>query len=240
MYWGGLSKQDLPLLCRQMMGFQSLALVWVLCWSMPEPTCPLEVNLQKQGMKKVRLEIPAVRVDLRYSSKENFVGQDVYGCLEEAYLHPLALKKLHKAWKLLQEKKPGYTFKIFDAARPLSVQWKLWKAMPKPENQKRIYLADPRKGSIHNYGFAVDLTLLDASGNELDMGTPFDFFGPKAQPRLEGRLVKTGQLSATQLANRKLLRETMVQAGFSITSSEWWHFNATSLKHARQTYPILP
>lgn len=191
-------------------------------------------------MKSVRKELPGIQVDLRYSSLHNFVGQDVYGCLEEAYLHPIALEKFKKALRLLEEKKPGYTFKIFDAARPVSVQWKLWKAMPKPENQKRIYLADPRKGSIHNYGFALDLTLVDAAGKELDMGTPFDFFGPKAQPRLEQSLLKKGVLSKEQVANRKLLREAMTQAGFTITSSEWWHFNAITLKHARKAFPILP
>lgn len=215
--------------------------ILILCLRLPTAqVCPLEISLQKQGMKRVREVLPSVKVDLRYSGVKNFVGQDVYGCLEEAYLHPLALKKLLKAQEILQGIRPGFSFCIFDAARPLSVQWKLWQAMPKPETQKRIYLADPRKGSIHNYGLAIDLTLLDDKGRELDMGTGFDFFGPKAQPRLESRLLKSGELTAAQVANRKLLRKVMTEAGFSITSSEWWHFNATSLKTARKSFSILP
>ena len=191
-------------------------------------------------MKRVRDQIPSIQVDLKYSTPQNFVGQDVYGCLEDAYLHPIALAKLKKAWELLQRSRPGYRFLIYDAARPLSVQWKLWKAMPKSESQKHIYLADPRKGSIHNYGLAIDLTVVDGNGVPLDMGTPFDFFGPKAQPRLEARLLETGELTKDQVDNRKLLRNVMTGAGFTITSSEWWHFNATSLKRARSLFPILP
>jgi D-alanyl-D-alanine dipeptidase len=202
--------------------------------------CLLEDQMKKQGLVNLASEVPGIRVDLRYSGKNNFLGRDIYGCLQQAYGQVMLAAKLRKASGLLQKARPGCRLLIYDAARPLSCQWALWKAIDLPESKKPVYVADPRRGSIHNYGCALDLSITDPEGKELDMGTGFDFFGELAQPRCEGRLLKAGKLKISQIENRKLLRSCMLGAGFSGTTSEWWHFNACSLKKAKADWKIIP
>ncbi len=202
--------------------------------------CPLERSLLEMGLKDIQREIPGVLVDLRYSSTNNFLGSDIYGCLARAFARPIMIGKLKKAAQLLEKEHPGFHLLIFDAARPLSCQYALWNALDFPESKKHIYVADPRKGSIHNYGCAVDLSIADVTGKEIDMGTAFDFFGELAQPRCEKRLLKSEKLTRKQFQNRQILRSCMTRAGFSITSSEWWHFNACSRKAAASRWKMIP
>ena len=176
-------------------------------------------------------------VELKYSTTDNFVKQDVYGDLTRAYLQPMVAQKLRRASQWLQVRRPDLRLLIYDAARPQSAQWKLWNALPQySEKQRRTYVADPREGSIHSYGCAVDLTLATADGRALDMGTPYDFFGPKAYPRQEAQMLKSGTLTKLQVANRRLLRQAMQAGGFMPIAYEWWHFNALSRKQARQQF----
>lgn len=202
--------------------------------------CNLEEQMKKQGLVNLQSEIPGIQVDLRYSGKNNFLGKDIYGCLSRAYAQTMLAGKLRKAAELLQKKRPDYRLLVYDAARPLSCQWALWNAIDLPESKKPVYVADPRRGSIHNYGCAIDLSIADASGKEIDMGTGFDFFGELAQPRCETRLLRAGKLKQQQVENRRLLRTCMLQAGFTGTTSEWWHFNACSLKQAKAEWKIIP
>ncbi len=148
--------------------------------------------------------------DLRYATENNFLNAKVYDCAE-CYLRYKTVKKLIEA----NEKflKLGFRIKLFDCYRPLDVQKKMWKIVPNP-----IYVADPSKGSIHNRGCAVDLTLIDLNGNELDMGTPFDYFGKEAAHSYENN-------SDVVKNNRKLLREIMESCSFKVFQSEWWHYN---------------
>lgn len=183
----------------------------------------------------------SILVELKYSTTDNFVGKDVYGDLETAYLQPMAAEKLAKASRWLQQRRPDLRLLVYDAARPQSAQWKLWNALPQySERQRRTYVADPREGSIHSYGCAVDLTLATATGKPLDMGTPYDFFGPKAYPSREAELLKTGQLTRQQVENRRLLRQAMQAGGFMPIAYEWWHFNALSRKQAKARYKLMP
>ena len=176
-------------------------------------------------------------VELKYSTTDNFVKQDVYGDLTRAYLQPMVAQKLRRASQWLQVRRPDLRLLIYDAARPQSAQWKLWNALPQySEKQRRTYVADPREGSIHSYGCAVDLTLATADGRALDMGTPYDFFGPKAYPRQESQMLRSGTLTKLQVANRRLLRQAMQAGGFMPIAYEWWHFNALSRKQARQQF----
>ena len=202
--------------------------------------CQAREVLKKSGLLEIQKEIPGILVDLRYSGTNNFTGKDLYGCLSEAFGRPELISKLKAADRILQARKPGYHFLIFDAARPLQSQRALWNAIQLPESKKHIYVADPKKGSIHNYGCALDISLVNESGAPLDMGTEFDFFGELAQPRCEQKLLLQGKLTKLQIANRELLRSCMKKAGFSGTSSEWWHFNACSLRQAKQRYTIIP
>ena len=148
--------------------------------------------------------------DLKYATDDNFLKAIVYDCAE-CFFRVSAAKALIEANKTFM--KQGYKIKFFDCYRPHDVQKKMWKIMP-----NRIYVADPAKGSIHNKGGAADMTLVDLAGNELDMGTPFDYFGREAHHAYQG-------LSAEVLGNRKNLKETMESHGFGSITSEWWHYN---------------
>ena len=186
-----------------------------------------------------------ILVELKYSTTDNFVNQDVYGDVTKAYLQPMAAQKLAVASRWLQQHRPDLRLLVYDAARPRSAQVKLWNALPQyTERQRRTYVADPREGSIHSYGCAVDLTLatLDSRTGEprpLDMGTSYDFFGPKAYPKLEAQMLRTGQLTLAQIANRRLLRQAMLAGGFMPIAYEWWHFNALSRREARQRFKVM-
>ncbi len=148
--------------------------------------------------------------ELKYATKDNFLKQSVYDC-PKCYVRVPTAKALLKANAVFL--KVGRKIKFFDCYRPHSVQKKMWKIFPNPH-----YLARPTKGSIHNKGGAVDITLTDLKGNELDMGTGFDHFGKEAHHAYTN-------LSDTVLENRKLLRETMKKHGFWTIRTEWWHYN---------------
>lgn len=218
-----------------------LPMVLFLCVkNLKAQDCPAESAMRRLGLLNIREELPEVMVDLKYSSGGNFTGRDLYGCLESAFAQPLMIKKLRLACRILSKKNPGYRFIVYDAARPLSCQRTLWNSLQMPENRKHIYVANPERGSIHNYGCAIDISIVNEKRIPIDMGTAFDFFGELAQPRCESSLLKAGKLRKEQVANRLLLRNCMRMAGFSGTSSEWWHFNACSLKQAKKSFVIIP
>ena len=153
--------------------------------------------------------------DMKYASEDNFLKTKVYECAE-CYLRLRTIKALIEA--NIKFIKKGYRIKIFDCYRPLDIQKEMWKIVSNP-----IYVADPKKGSIHNRGGAVDITLVDTDGKELDMGTTFDFFGQEASHHYEN-------LPDVVKQNRKLLRKTMTNSGFLIFESEWWHYNLKNAK----------
>ena len=175
-----------------------------------------------------------VVIDLRYASANNFVGQDMYGPLKRLFLHKRAADKLKAAIALLKHEHPGYKFVIFDGLRPRSVQYVLWQKVVGTAQEK--YVADPKKGSIHNYGLAVDLSVLDAKGQELDMGTGFDSFTPLAETQLEKDKLASGELTQAQIDNRMILRRPMEEAGFKVLPEEWWHFDALSAEIVRKQF----
>jgi zinc D-Ala-D-Ala dipeptidase len=199
----------------------------------------LEKEFLEAGLVDVQTLDSGIKVSLKYSTKDNFTGADLYGDLEKAYLQKEAAGKLVKAEKLLKEKDPSYHLLIYDAARPLSVQKKMWDTMKTSYSVKIKFLADPKQGGIHNYGMAVDIGIVDEKGKELDMGTSFDYFGELASPNCELAMLKQGRLTQQQIDNRKLLRNIMKEAGFSPIDYEWWHFNAGSLQYAKSTYKII-
>ncbi|MFN8358126.1 MAG: M15 family metallopeptidase [Spirosomataceae bacterium] len=206
----------------------------------PPQDCPEEKKMEAAGLVDIQKLDPSILVDLKYSGTDNFVKQDVYGCITRCFLQPLAAQKLIKASQYLQKKHPNLRLLVYDGARSREVQWKFWKALSHiPPNQREDYVSNPQIGSIHNYGCAVDLTVATADGKPLDMGTIFDFFGELAYPRYESKLLKDGKLSKAQIENRKILREAMRKGGFSPIETEWWHFNAISRKRAKATFGII-
>lgn len=180
---------------------------------------------------------PRWDLDLRYASSNNFVGVDMYGIFNRAFLHRISAEMLVRASDHLASLRPGHRFLIFDALRPRSVQRVLWSHVVGTPSQQ--YIGNPDKGSMHNFGFAVDLTILDARGEALDMGAGFDDFRDIAQPQLESRFVSEGLLTSAHIANRDLLREVMGGVGFTQLRHEWWHFNALPADQVRAQYAIV-
>lgn len=178
--------------------------------------------------------IPGISVDLRYATPDNFVGRDLYSPLDCAWLHVDAAAALERAVAWLAERRPGHTFLVLDALRPHRVQEQLWAALQGTE--LLMYLADPAKGSIHSFGMALDITILDPSGAELDMGTGFDDLTERSHPALERELLARGELTEAQVANRQLLRDAMSGAGFVGINSEWWHFDCGDRVQVRASY----
>jgi D-alanyl-D-alanine dipeptidase len=178
-------------------------------------------------------------VDLRYSTANNFIGKDLYGDFDKCYLLPDVADKLICAQRILCSRFPFYKLVIFDAVRPRSIQAKMWDSISVPYSERSKYVSNPANGSLHNFGAAVDLSIRDVHGIELDMGTPYDYFGELAYPREEERMLEEGKLTHIQLLNRKLLREVMEQAGFTGITTEWWHFNSCYRKEAIEKYKII-
>lgn len=178
--------------------------------------------------------IAGIAVDLRYASANNFVGRDLYSPFDCAWLHREAAEALEQVVAWLARERPGSTALVLDALRPQRVQEQLWEALAGTGLQ--MYLADPVRGSIHSYGMALDITLLDEAGVELDMGTGFDDMTELSHPALEEGFLLAGQLTAQQVANRRLLRAAMLQAGFLGIRTEWWHFDCGDRELVRRTF----
>ncbi|MBW3469015.1 M15 family metallopeptidase [Arthrospiribacter ruber] len=200
----------------------------------------LEQRLIDAGLVDVEEVIPGIFVDLKYSTSDNFFGKDVYGDLTRCYVQPQVAEMLKKAHNKLQEEYPDLTFLVYDGVRPQSVQQILWDELDKPDSIKPLYVADPKVGGLHNYGVAVDLTLANAeTGEALDMGTPFDFFGYPAYPDREKQMLREGKIKPEHVKNREILRKVMKHGGFTGIGSEWWHFNAYSRKEAAEKFGMV-
>jgi D-alanyl-D-alanine dipeptidase len=178
--------------------------------------------------------IAGIAVDLRYATPNNFLGRDLYSPFDCAWLHRDAAEALEKVVAWLAGRRPGCTALVLDALRPQRVQQQLWDSLEGTGLQ--MYLANPVRGSIHSYGMALDITLLDEHGQELDMGTGFDDMTDLSHPALEERFLAAGLLLETQVANRRLLREAMFQAGFVGINTEWWHFDCGNRDLVRQSF----
>ena len=178
--------------------------------------------------------IANTKIDLRYGTVNNFVGRNLYGEIDCAWLHRDAANALTRAVAWLQTERDGVSLLILDALRPQRIQQSLWDALAGTD--LHMYLAEPTRGSIHSFGMAVDATLIDAAGIELDMGTPFDDMTEKSHPAKEEEFIVSGGLTTAQLANRKLLRDAMQHAGFQSISTEWWHFDFGDRLTVRRDY----
>jgi D-alanyl-D-alanine dipeptidase len=197
------------------------------------PREALEAALRDPDFEDVT-DLAQVAVDLRYGTKRNLLKRDVYDGFQRALLHRLAARKLRAAGELLAERHPGYRFLIFDALRPHAAQIEFWKLVRGTPQEP--FFADPAHGSIHSFGFAVDLGLLGPDGAELDMGTPFDDLTELAGPRHEEAMLAAGRLIPAQRANRLRLRTVMEEAGFLQLPHEWWHYDALPGAEVRATY----
>ena len=163
---------------------------------------------------------PNIDIDMRYATDNNLTGQPIYRHAH-ALLHPRALEALRHAATLAAAQ--GLRLRVFDAYRPVAAQWRLWEVMPDPR-----YVADPRLGSIHSRGVAVDLTLADGDGQPFDMGTAFDDMNERSG---HGRT----DLPPAAQRHRLLLLGLMALTGFAHNEHEWWHYNLPDWRD----YPAL-
>jgi len=154
---------------------------------------------------------PRIRIELRYATPYNFTKRQLYPSGKRCFLRRSAAEKLDKVQQELETL--GLGLKIYDGYRPLSVQKAMWAVVP-DEN----YVANPAKGSRHNRGAAVDITLVRSDGSEVEMPTPFDDFTEKAH-------LNYAHLPDSVRRNRELLVSVMEKHGFKSLPTEWWHFD---------------
>ena len=164
--------------------------------------------------------IPTIKLNIRYATTNNFTGKKIYP-VAKCFLQEPAALALKKAQEELLEK--DLSLKVFDGYRPLSVQKIFWELLPDER-----YVANPKKGSRHNRGCAVDVTLVKLDGTAVMMPTEFDDFTERAHSDFMN-------LPAEAIANRKLLRDVMEKHGFTVMPTEWWHFDFKGWEE----YPIL-
>lgn len=199
---------------------------------------PTARAMARQGLVDVREADSTIRVSLMYARADNFTGQVLYKDLREAYLHPKAARALARAQRILQKSHPELSLKVYDAARPMHIQQKMWDVVA--GTPKNIYVSNPANGGgLHNYGMAVDITLCNAAGDTLPMGTHIDHLGRLAHIDREAELERSGQLTKQARRNRELLRSVMQQAGFRPLRTEWWHFNFITRAEAKAHYKVI-
>lgn len=179
-------------------------------------------------------------VDLKYASTDNFMRTKVYDRIQKAYLQKDVALRLARCQTYLTSIDTSLHLLVYDAVRPVSVQWKMWRTLDSiPSVERGKYVSNPINKSVHNYGAAVDLTICKSDGTPLDMGAKFDEFGEIAYPSKELYFLAKGQLSQQQIDNRLLLRKVMRKEGFRNLSTEWWHFNACSRLDAANKYKVI-
>lgn len=215
-----------------------------------------DAEMRKYGLVNIKDLDKTIIVDLKYSSEDNFVGEDMYGELEDAYFEKEFADRVAHAQRILQSRHPEYALLIYDAARPISVQRYMHQLVQGTEFED--FVADGTRGGRHNYGVAVDLTIVHKDGTPLDMGAEFDEFSDAAavkgtpdtsDPKTRSvevyeayilSLVAQGVISTEAANNRILLIEVMHEAGLVPYRREWWHFEEImSMSETRNRYQLL-
>lgn len=213
-------------------------------------TADYNQKMLKAGLVDIQSLDDEIEVLLKYATEDNFVGQNMYGTLRKAFFRPHFAKKIVEAQRLLRERHPNYSLLIYDAARPLSVQKRMRKAVE--GTPLTAYVADGARGGRHNYGVAVDLTIINDNGQILDMGAPFDHFGRESWIGTDKNTTlasykayvewqrKEGIISDEAARNRTLLLEIMDAVGLRPYVKEWWHFQERiSMSATRERYKLL-
>ncbi|MEM6965832.1 MAG: M15 family metallopeptidase [Bacteroidota bacterium] len=182
----------------------------------PTPIKTLVYDYDTTQWTDLRYLDSTILIDMRYATTNNFVKEKMYEC-SRCFLRPEVARRIVRAHQILRE--GGLGLKMLDCFRPRPIQQKLWDKF-----QDARYVTPPSKGSMHNRGAAVDLTIVNEKGEQLNMGTPFDYFGKEAHHAYTN-------LSAEVLANRKLLKETMAAVQLKPITTEWWHYSYQAQKY---------
>ncbi len=183
----------------------------------------LSLGVSAQALELVPLHSvsPKIQQEMRYASDNNFTKQVVYS-FNACWLRPQAAERLARVQQELESQQLG--LKVWDCFRPMAAQQRFWDLVPDPR-----YVSPPGKGGLHTRGTAVDLTLVDAEGNELTMPTAFDDFSPKAHRQAK-------DTPAMAKLNSQILQRAMEKHGFVGLDTEWWHFD---LKNWKDYPPLL-
>ena len=181
--------------------------------------------------------LAGIQHDLRYAGTNNFAGRVLYAGIDCAWLRAEAAAGLDAAAGWLSRQRPGWRLLVLDALRPQRVQQAIWRDVA--GTPAAMYFADPARGSIHSYGMAVDVTLIDDVGHEIDMGSGFDEMSERSHPALHAQHLAGGMLQAGQVAQRELLLAAMQQGGYRGIGTEWWHFDCGDRDVVRRTLPMV-
>jgi D-alanyl-D-alanine dipeptidase len=212
--------------------------ITILAFMAKVQSCDLEKRMLENGLIDVGTADTSIKVEISNATDNNMLGENTFGCLSKCYLHLKAAEKLMEAQKLLKNIHPGYSLKVLEGARPRSVQKKMYAIVKNTSIRK--FVADPVKGSMHNYGAAVDLTIVDSTGKELEMGNPDPRTKIVGKSKLEiDMLFVVNKASERQKINRALLKSVMLKAGFFPVSYEWWHFDAFTKEYTRSNLKIV-
>lgn len=199
---------------------------------------PLEARMRAAGLVNIAEVDSAIAVHLVYATPYNFMGCRLYHDLNKAFMRPELAEKVSQARKLLKSIRPDLNFIIYDAARPISIQHEMWDMVK--DTDMRDFVADPTQSQgMHNYGAAVDLTLMDCTGQPLPMGSEYDYFGDEARTNIEQQLLENGRITQRELENRLLLRRVMTEVGLLVFESEWWHFNLMTPEEASKKLTVI-
>ena len=196
--------------------------------------------LSSYGLIDIQSIDATIQVDLKYASTDNFMKRKLYFSIDKLYLQKDVAERISKCQSYLKTLHPDYSLLIYDGVRPIEVQQRMWDALDTiPVSERGKFVSNPKNHSVHNYGAAVDLTIVDEDGKPLDMGAGYDDIRKIAYPSLEARFLTSGELKSFQVENRKLLRKVMRSQEFINIPSEWWHFNAYSRSEVKRRYEVL-
>lgn len=202
----------------------------------------LVARLEASGLVDLQMLDPRIEVNLKYATPDNFTDTILYPTwFNRAFCEIRTAEAIVHANEYLGMIAPGKHLLIWDAARPLSVQKKMFQLVSGTKFERYVAKPDSHNsvGGFHNYGLAVDLTIVNEYGQPLDMGTGFDTFTHASHPFSELQLVKTREISIEAYANRMLLFHVMGQFGMLPYEYEWWHFQLFQSEEEKNKFPLL-
>lgn len=204
----------------------------------PDADTPKEAQMRAAGLVDIHDLDSTIAVDLIYAKPYNFMGKVLYKDVKKAFMLEETAQKLVKANRLLKTIRPDLNLIVYDAARPISIQQEMWDSVEGTD--KEDFVANPaRGGGNHNFGNAVDVTIIDCTGHPIPMGAEYDCFADQSRTNIEQQLIDEGIITKRELENRLLLRRVMTESGFLPIDEEWWHFDNRPTKYARENFKII-
>lgn len=197
-----------------------------------------EARMGAMGLVDIHDLDPDFAVQMIYAQPHNFMGKTLYKDVKKAFMLPELAEKVVAADRELRKIRPDVHLIIYDAARPISVQQEMWNMVKGTDMD--YYVSNPiKRNGLHNFGAAVDVTIVDCTGHPLPMGSEYDYFGEEANTDHEEDLLARNRITLREFENRRLLRKVMTDQGLLTIKSEWWHFNLVTADVARQKYKVI-